>query len=142
MKSIIIFLISFLVISCKTNSKLIGEYQTNSSDSIHYNFNMNNKMYTHKLGNGSFAKGKFKIIVLSSEKTLLICNDMILKKTDGLIGMKNNDRDSVVVGNFDGYKNLGSTVFELTSKGEILNYRKTYTNELQKTESGGVLINL
>lgn len=140
MKNIIIFLISFLVISCKTNSKLIGEYQTNSSDSTYYNFNMNDKKYTQKLENGSFAKGKFKILVLSSEKTLLVCNDMILKRTDGLIREKNNAGDSVVVGTYDGYQNLGSTVFEITSKEEILEYRKTHANELQKTESKGILI--
>jgi hypothetical protein len=101
---------------------------------------MNDKKFSHKLGNGSLSNGKFKILVLSSEKTLLVCNDMILKRSDGFIKEKNKAGDSVVVGTFDGYKNLGSTVFEITSKGETLNYRKTYTNELQKTESGGILI--
>lgn len=142
MKSIIILLISFLVISCKSNSKLIGEYQTNSSGNTEYIFNLSNKQYTQKLGNRGYAKGKFKILVLSSEKTLLVCNDMILKKIDGFIKEKENASDSISIFNLNGYKNLGSTVFEITSKEETLTYRKTYTNDLKKTESEGALIKI
>lgn len=140
MKSIIILLISFLLISCKSNSKLIGEYKANLSDSTVYYFNLSKEQYIHKKKSGGFSKGKFKTLYLNSEKILIVCNDMTWKRTDGFIKEKNNSADSIVVGVWDGFKNLGSTVFEITSKEKTLLYRKTYTNELQKTDSEGILV--
>ena len=133
-------LILFLLISCKTNSKLTGKYQANLSDSTNYIFNFTNKQFTHKLQSGNLAKGKFKTLVLSSEKTLLVCNNVIFKRSGGLIKETNSTGDSITIGTFIGYKNFGATVFEITSKKDSLSFRKTYANELQKTESEGTLI--
>ena len=142
MKSIIFILISFLIISCRTNSKLIGEYQANLSDSTHYIFNLTNKQYTHKWPGGKLSKGKFKVLNLSSEKKLLVCNELVLKRGGGLIKEANGSGDSITIGAYMGYKNFGATVFEITSTEKTLKYRKTYVNELQKTESEGTLIKL
>ncbi|MBE8724005.1 hypothetical protein C4F50_03520 [Flavobacterium sp. KB82] len=89
---------------------------------------------------GTIGKGKFKTFVLSSEKILIVCNDIIWKKNSGDIKEMNKTGDSIVVGVFDGYKNLGSTIFEITLKEKILSFRKTYVNQLQQTESEGTLI--
>lgn len=140
MKNLTLILISFLVISCQSNSKIIGEYLTNSADSTEYIFNFKNKQYTKRLRSGSFAKGKFELLALSSEKTLLVCNDVIWKRTNDFYNEQDKDGDSIVDKFFYGYKNLGATVFEITSKDATLRYRKTYSNDLQKTESEGVLI--
>lgn len=140
MKNLTLVLISFFVISCKSNSKLIGEYLTNSANGTEYIFNFKNKQYTKRLPSGSFAKGKFEILTLSSEKTLLVCNDKIWKRTDDFSNEQDKAGDSIVDKFFNGYKNLGETVFEITSKEANLLYRKTYTNDLQKTESEGILI--
>lgn len=142
MKSIIFILISFLIISCRSNSKLTGDYKANLSDSTHYTFNLDNKQYTHKWPNGKFSKGKFKILDLSLEKKLLVCNELILKRAGGLIKEATNSADSITIGAYIGYKNFGATVFEITSKEKTLLYRKTYANELQKTESEGTLIKI
>ena len=142
MKSIILILTIFLVISCSSNSKLTGEYQANLSDSTHYTFNLGNKQFTHKWQSGVFSKGKFKILDLSSEKKLLVCNELIIKRGGGLIREKNSLGDSITIGTYTGYKNLGTTVFEITSKEKTLLYRKTYANALQKTESEGILIKM
>lgn len=140
MKNILFLLISLLVISCKTNSKPVGEYQINLSDSTYYTFNLANKKYTKKLSSGSIAKGKFKILDLSSEKKLFVCNEMILRRANGLIKETNSSGDSITIGTYSGFKNLGATVFEITSKNDILFYRKTHVNYLQDTESEGILI--
>ena len=140
MKIFTYILISFLLISCKTNSKLTGKYQANLSDSTNYIFNMTNKQFTHKLSSGTLAKGKFKTLVLSSEKKLLVCNDIVFKRSGELIKEKNSTGDSITIGTFSGYKNFGATVFEITTKKDSLLIRKTYANKLQKTESKGILI--
>lgn len=142
MKNIIIILISFLVISCKTTSKLIGEYQANLSDSTHYAFNFANKQYTHKWPNGTFSKGKFKVLDLSSEKKLLVCDELIFKRANGLIKEANVTGDSIYVGTYFGHQNFGQTVFEITKTEKTLLYRKSYANKLQKTDSEGILIKL
>ncbi|MDI9312557.1 MAG: hypothetical protein QM535_20265 [Limnohabitans sp.] len=142
MKIITFILFSFLLLNCKSNSKLIGKYQANLTDSTNYTFNLSNKKYTHKFHSGTVGKGKFKIIVLSSEKTLLVCNELVFKKGGGLIKETNSEGDSITVGTFNGYKNFGNTVFEITSKKDSLLFRKTYANKLQKTESEGILISL
>ncbi|MNL33569.1 hypothetical protein D3C87_1554880 [compost metagenome] len=140
MKNIIILLISILVISCKSNPILTGEYQATLPDSTNYTFNLSKKQFTHKWKNGKISKGRFRTLIFSSEKSQLVCNEMILKKTDGFITETNASDDSIVMGVYDGYQRLGQTVFEITSKGKTLLYRKTYSNQLQKTESEGVLI--
>lgn len=140
MKSIMILMICFLILSCKSNSKLIGEYQANISDSTHYTFNFATKKYTHKWPNGTFSKGNFKILDLSSEKKLLVCNEVVLKRGGGLVKEASSSGDSITIGAYMGYKNFGATVFEIGSKENPLLYRKTFANELQKTESEGILI--
>lgn len=142
MKSIIFILISFLLISCRTNSKLTGEYQANLPDSTNYTFNLSAKQYTHKWPGGTFSKGKFKILDLSSEKKLLVCNELVLKRANGVIKEANGSGDSINIGTYTGYKNFGGTVFEITSKEKTLRYRKTYANELQKTESEGIMVKI
>lgn len=140
MKSITIFLISFLVISCKTNSKLVGEYRANLSDSIYYTFNFTNKQYMHKWTNGTFSKGKFKILDLSSKKKFLVCDELIYKRANGGIKETNVSGDSINVGTYFGYQKLGQTVFEITSTEKTLLYRKTYTDKLEKTDCEGILV--
>ena len=140
MKNIFLFLITFLVISCKTNSKLMGEYQANLSDSTNYTFNFANKQYTHKWPNGTFSKGKFKILDLSSEKKLLVCNELIYKRANGVIREANISGDSINVGTYFAYQKFGKTVFEITSTEKTLLYRKTYADKLQKTDSEGILV--
>ncbi|MNE39125.1 hypothetical protein D3C80_1330590 [compost metagenome] len=78
--------------------------------------------------------------MLSPEKTLIVCSDIIWKKTSDDIEEMNNTSDSLVAAVFNRYKNLGSTIFEITSKEKKLSFRKTYTNQLQQTESEGALI--
>lgn len=140
MKSIFFFLISFLLISCKTNSKLIGEYQAKLSDSSYYNFNFAKKQYTHKWPNGKLSKGKFKILDLASDKKLLVCNELIYKKVNGLIKEANENGDSINLGTYSGYQKFGQTIFEITSTEKTLHYRKTTANKLQITDSEGILI--
>ena len=142
MKRIIFILISFFIISCKTTSKLRGEYQANLSDSTHYLFNLANKKYIHKWSNGQLSKGKFKILNLSSEKKLFVCNELIFKRRGGLVKEATSSGDSITIGAYTGYENLDATVFEITSKEKNLLYRKTYINELQKTESEGILVKI
>lgn len=101
---------------------------------------MKSHNYSKKMLSGTIGKGKFKTFVLSSEKILIVCNNIIWKKNSGDIKGMNKTGDSVVVGVFDGYKNLGSTIFEVTSKEKKLLFRKTYVNQLQLTESEGTLI--
>ncbi|RKR11237.1 hypothetical protein C8C83_2941 [Flavobacterium sp. 90] len=142
MKSIIFILISFLIISCRTNSKLRGEYQANLSDSTNYTFNLSAKQYTHKWPSGKFSKGKFKILDLSSKKKLLVCNEFVLIRVNGIIKEASGSGDSINIGTYSGYKNFGATVFEITSKEKTLQYRKTYANDLKKTESEGVMLKM
>lgn len=139
-KCILIPLLSILI-SCKSESILTGrKYQTDSVNESIYTFDMKSHNYSKKMVSGTIGKGKFKTFVLSSEKILIVCNDMIWKKTSGDIKEMNKTGDSVVVGVFDGYKNLGSTIFEITLKEKKLSFRKTYVNQLQQTESEGTLI--
>ncbi|URM35226.1 hypothetical protein [Flavobacterium anhuiense] len=101
---------------------------------------MKSHNYSKKMASGTIAKGKFKTFVLSSEKTLIVCNDIILRKTSDDIEEMNDTGDSLVANLFNRFKNLGSTVFEITSKEKKLSFRKTYVNQLQQTESEGTLI--
>jgi hypothetical protein len=137
-KNVVIILIVVLLSGCKSTSEIYGEYYTDSSDSLHFNFK--NHTYFKKLRNGK-ASGKFKTLILSKEKVLVVCNDMVLGRTSGTIKELANSGDSIPVGVWDGFKKLGSTVFEITiSKDSSLTYRKTYTNELTQTLSEGKLI--
>lgn len=139
-KYILIPLLSILI-SCKSESILTGrKYQTDSVNENIFTFDMKSHKYSEKMASGSIGKGKFKTFVLSSEKILIVCNNMIWKKNSGYIKEMNKTGDSVVVGVFDGYKNLGSTIFEITLKEKKLSFRKTYANQLQLTESEGTLI--
>ncbi|KAF2329132.1 hypothetical protein [Flavobacterium nitrogenifigens] len=141
MNKYILLLILLILISCKSESILTGrKYQTNSVNEGIYTFDMKSHNYSEKKVSGTIAKGKFKTFVLSSEKTLIVCNDMILRKTSDDIEEMNNIGDSLVAAVFNRYKNLGSTVFEITSKEKKLSFRKTYVNQLQQTESEGTLI--
>lgn len=142
MKNTFFLLISFLVISCKTNSKLVGEYQINLSDSTYYTFNLANKKYIKKLSSGSFAKGKFRILDLSSEKKLFVCNEIILRRANGLMKETNSSGDSITIGTFSAFKNLGATVFEITLKKDTLLFRRTHVNQLHETENEGILIKM
>lgn len=101
---------------------------------------MKSHNYSKKMLSGTIGKGKFKTFVLSSEKTLIVCNDIILRKTSDDIEEMNDTGDSLVANLFNRFKNLGSTVFEITSKEKKLSFRKTYVNQLQQTESEGTLI--
>lgn len=139
-KPILLLIFSILVFGCKSESNMTGKYQTDSVNGNEFTFDMYRYTYSEKMSSGSVIKGRFKIFILSSKKKLIICNDMIMKRTSGDIKESSNVGDSTVVGVWDGYKNLGSTVFEVTSKNETLLFRKTYVNQLQKTESEGVLI--
>ncbi|WP_428228942.1 hypothetical protein [Flavobacterium sp.] len=140
-KYILLLLLSILINSCKSESILTGrKYQTDSINENIYTFDMKSHNYSKKMVSGTIGKGKFKTFVLSSEKILIVCNDIIWKKTDTDIKEMDKTGDSVVVGVFDGYKNLGSTIFEITSKEKKLLFRKTYVNQLQQTESEGALI--
>ena len=136
-KFLVSLFLLLLITSCKTSSNLTGEYVTNN---IQYTFNMNNHSYIQKYNNGKFSKGKFKTIMLNSEKTLIVCNDMVFKRTDGILKEMNNCRDSIAIGVFDGYKNAGATIFEITLKDGNLLFRKTYANLLQETDGEGFLI--
>jgi hypothetical protein len=142
MKKIFLILLIYLAtVNCKSNSNLKGNYQTVSIDKTVYNFNMNNKKFNFEYIDGSKRNGKFKSIILSPTKTLIICNDMILKRGGGFIKELTKNNDSTVVGVYDGYKNLGSTIFEITLKeDERLIFRKTYSTDLKITESEGEFI--
>ncbi|MCM0666553.1 hypothetical protein [Flavobacterium tyrosinilyticum] len=141
MNKYILLLILPILISCKSESILTGrKYQTDSVNEGIYTFDMKSHNYSEKRVSGTIGKGKFKTFVLSPEKTLIVCNDINWGKTSGDIKEMNKTGDSVVAGVFDGYKNLGSTIFEITSKEKKLSFRKTYTNQLQQTESEGALI--
>jgi hypothetical protein len=138
---IIILFLCFEIISCKPTSNLKGNYQTVSTDSLVYNFDMKNHKYQVKVNNKVKKKGKFKIVDLSSEKTLLICNEIIMKRTGGFIKELDKSGDSIVIGVYDGYKNLGPILFEITKDiNQNLSFRKTYVNELEETELEGKLI--
>lgn len=140
-KYILFLLLIILINSCKSEAIMAnGQYQINYVSENVYTFDMNTHSYSIKTGNGSLAKGKFKVFVLSSEKILIVFNDIILKKTSSDIREIDKTGDSIVSYVFDGYKNAGSTIFEITSKQNILSFRKTYVNQLQKTESEGTLI--
>lgn len=139
-KAILLLLLSILINSCKSEAIMNGKYQTDSVNEGVYTFDMNNHNYSKELKNGTIAKGKFKTFVLSSEKVLIVFNDIILKRTSGDVKEANKVGDSIVIGVFDGYKNLGSTIFEITSKEKKILFRKTYVNQLEKTESEGTLI--
>jgi len=139
-KTILLLLFVILIISCKSEAIMTGKYKTDSINESVYTFDMNKHNYSIELSNGTIAKGKFKTFILSSEKTLIVFNDIILKRTGGDVKEANKAGDSIVIGVLDGYKNVGSTVFEITSKEEILSFRKTYVNQLQQTESEGTLI--
>jgi len=139
-KTILLLLLTILIQSCKSEAIMNGKYQTDSVNESVYTFDMNKHNYSKELNNGTIAKGKFKTYVLSPEKTLIVFNDIILKRTSGDVKEANKAGDSITIGVFDGYKNLGSTTFEITSKGENLSFRKTYLNQLQQTESEGTLI--
>ncbi|KAF2081700.1 hypothetical protein [Flavobacterium sharifuzzamanii] len=141
MNKYILLLLLSILISCKSESILTGrKYQTDSVNEGIYTFDMKSHNYSEKRVSGTIAKGKFKTFVLSSEKTLIVCSDKNWKKTSGDIKEMNKTGDSVAVGVFDGYKNLGSTIFEITSQGKKISFRKTYLNQLQQTESEGILI--
>lgn len=141
MNKYILFLLLLILNSCKSEAIMAsGQYQINSVNEGEYTFDMNTCSYSIKTGNKSLAKGKFKVFVLSSEKILIVFNDIILKKTSGDVREMDKSGDSIVSHVFDGYKNVGSTIFEITSKQNILSFRKTYVNQLQKTESEGTLI--
>lgn len=140
-KYILIPLLSILINSCKSESILIGrKYQTDSVNESIYTFDMKSHNYSKKMNSGTIEKGKFKTFVLSSEKILIVCNDIIWRKTGSDIKEMDKTGDSVVVGMLDGYKNLRSTIFEITSKEKKISFRKTYVNQLQQTESEGTLI--
>lgn len=141
MNKYILLLLLSILISCKSESILTGrEYQTDSINESIYTFDMKSHNYSKKMLSGTIAKGKFKTFVLSSEKTLIVCSDKNWRKTSDDIEEMNNIGDSLVAAMFNKYKNLGSTVFEITSKEKKLSIRKTYTNQLQQTEGEGVLI--
>ncbi|MNK98922.1 hypothetical protein D3C87_1193010 [compost metagenome] len=141
MKKYILLLPLSILISCKSESILTGrKYQTYSLNKSTYTFDMKRHSYSKQMGNGTLEKGKFKTFVLSPEKTLIVCSDIIWKKTSDDIEEMNNTSDSLVAAVFNRYKNLGSTIFEITSKEKKLSFRKTYTNQLQQTESEGALI--
>jgi len=140
-KYILLLLLSILMNSCKSESILTArKYQTDFVNEGIYTFDMKSHNYSEKRVSGTIGKGKFKTFVLSSEKTLIVCNDIILRKTSDDIEEMNDTGDSLVANLFNRFKNLGSTVFEITSKEKKLSFRKTYANQLQQTESEGILI--
>jgi hypothetical protein len=139
-KTILLLTLTILIHSCKSDAIITGKYQTDSVNESVYTFDMNKHNYSEKMSSGTIAKGKFKTFVLSNEKTLIILNDIIYKRASGDVKEAKKTGDSIVIGVFDGYKKLGSTIFEITSKGENLSFRKTYLNQLQQTESEGTLI--
>ncbi len=141
MNKYILLLLLSILISCKSESILNArKYQTDCVNESIYTFDMKSHNYSKKMLSGTIGKGKFKTFVLSSEKTLIVCNDIILRKTSDDIEEMNDTGDSLVANLFNRFKNLGSTVFEITSKEKKLSFRKTYVNQLQHTESEGTLI--
>lgn len=129
--------------SCKSSSTLVGVYQTSSTDSVRYSFDMDKHKFTKHFIHEHIGKGSFKTVVLSSEKTLLVCNTMIIRKNAGLIKEANAVGNSSSIGVSHGFKILGNEVFEITSKkdGTFL-FRKTHTNQLQETEDEGTLVKI
>ena len=139
--TIIALFLCFEIISCKSSAHLKGNYQTVYKDSLVYNFDMKRHKYQVEVNNKVKRNGKFKIVELSSEKTLLICNEMLIKRAGNFIKELNKSGDSTVVGVYDGYKNSGPLLFEITKDmNENLSFRKTYLNELTETEMEGKLI--
>ncbi len=137
---ILLFFICFEIVGCKSTLNFRGNYSTVSSDSLVYNFNMNNQKYTLEINNKVKRNGKFKIIELSSEKTFLICDEIMIKKTSGFEKALDISGDSIVIGVYDGYKNSGALLFEITKDNNNLLFRKTYLNELKTTEIIGKLV--
>ncbi|WP_427873023.1 hypothetical protein [Flavobacterium sp. MMS24-S5] len=110
-KYILLLLLSSLI-SCKSESILTGrKYQTDSINEGIYTFDMKSHNYSKKMVSGTIGKGKFKTFMLSSEKTLIVCNDIILRKTSDDIEEINNTGDSLVATLFNRYKNLGFDSF-------------------------------
>jgi len=144
MKNLLLLaLFCFFIISCASKDKMTGTYKINFNKDNDYIFDMDNQSYTSVYKSGSIAKGKFKVVRLSSERILLVCNDLIFKNGHDYIKDINEKEDSVYIGVEHWYKNLGSTVFEINKKDtENLKYRKTYGNQIEKTEETGILIRI
>ncbi|RZJ46460.1 MAG: hypothetical protein EOO44_22770 [Flavobacterium sp.] len=142
MKKIALVLCIFsLLLSCKTNQNIKGKYKTVSSDSLVYHFDTNTGKYFSEYNGQTKNKGTFKTTDLSFRKTLIICNEFIIKRTSDLIKEQNKDCDSITTGVSDGYKILGTTIFEITfSVDGNLKFRKTHSEQLHLTESQGTFI--
>jgi hypothetical protein len=139
--TIIVLFLCCEIISCKSSTNLKGNYQTISTDSLVYNFDMKHHKYQVEVNNIVKRNGKFKIVELSTEKTLLICNEIKFERAGGFIKELDKNGDSTVTGVYHGYKILGAVLFEITKDiNENLSFRKTYVNELKETEMEGKLI--
>lgn len=89
--------------------------------------NFDNKSYVKKIGNGSIAKGKFKILEKDGKRILLVLNDKILtsKKSDQNIE----------------FETLGSSIFEISEKNQdTLLFKETYSENPQKIVSSGIFV--
>jgi len=141
---IIVFSLIFLF-GCKSNFGFSGTYKTEvNSDTIqnNYTFNFQNNEYRQYYKNATcgvlYSKGHFKMLKLTDEKFLLVCNDIILEKENP------NEKIDTITDNPEYYfrdRIRSHTVFELTlTKYDSLHFRLTTTNKLGKTFGMGYLI--
>jgi hypothetical protein len=142
-KCFALLFIIVLLISCKSSKVLVGKYQIVSVN-YNYIFDMNSQRYSSNNLNGNTSKGKFRIIPLSSQKMLIICNDLVFSKNaDFIKELDKSSGDSINIGMYHSYKILGSTIFEIdVTNKDSLTFRKTYSNELTKTKDIGTLSNI
>lgn len=136
-----IVFIGFLILSCKPSEIIKGKYGTHSVNGNKYEFDTNSHKFSYQLNSGKIATGKFKIIHLSPERSLIICNNLIFKKNRVPFKELNEVSDSVYIGSYSTYKNLGATIFEINTKDKNnLTFRKTYANQLDETDDNGNFI--
>lgn len=138
---LVILFIGFLILSCKPSEMIKGKYRTDSVNGNKYEFDTNSHKFSNQLNSGKITSGNFKIIYLSPERSLIICNDLIFKKNRVPFKELNEVSDSVYIGSFSTYKNLGATIFEINTKDKNnLTFRKTYANQLDETDDKGNFI--
>ncbi len=132
----IITIIGLIFISCAARKQLSGTYKTDYENGMSYVLNLKNNTYVWSTSNNGDHTGKFKVVTLSSTKKLIIFEDLIMSHTSNYIREIQENGDSI----FIDHSNFGSTVFEidLQDKNNI-KYRKTYSNELEKTKHRGKL---
>ncbi len=143
-KDIIAILFLLLLFGCKSNYGLTGTYKTEYKKDVvqnEYIVNFTNHEYTEFYKNATcgaiYSKGSFKVLKLTDKKFLLVCNNFILEKEnpEEKIDTTENSPESYFRG-----RSRSKTVFELTlSKTDSLYFRKTTTNQLDKTLSKGNL---